>query len=68
MKDPKELFDQLCFSPGWSELPQRPFVRQNKDLSTLLDELDGIKNHINDLKAKLWRINQLQQYNEEGFR
>ena len=68
MKDPKELFEKLCFSPSWSELPKAPYVRQNKDLSTLMDELEEIKNHIEDTKAKLWRISQQQQFNQEGFR
>ncbi len=67
MKDAKELFDKLCLSPGWGELPEKPFVRQYKDLDTLTEELEGIKNRIEELKAKEWRINQKIQFNKEGF-
>ncbi len=68
MKDAKELFDKLCLSPGWGELPEKPFVRQYKDLDTLTEELEGIKSRIEELKAKEWHINQLMQFNQEGFR
>ena len=68
MKDAKELFDKLCLSPGWGELPEKPFVRQYKDLETLTEELEGIKNIIEELKAKEWHIVQKMQFNQEGFR
>ncbi len=67
MKDAKELFDKLCMSPDWGELPPRPFVRQHKDLETLTEELEGIKNRIDELKAKEWNILKRMQFNQEGF-
>lgn len=44
----KKLFESGCFSPEWAtDMEQSPistfYTRQNKDLQTLLNELDEIK-------------------------
>ena len=70
MKD-KELFESGCFSPQWTcddEMPiSQVHRRQHKDLQTLLDELDGIKNRIQEIQAKEWHLARLIHFHEHNF-
>ncbi len=64
----KELFENLCFSPAWSGLDEvRPkFVHEHKELATLLAELEGIKNSIEDIKAREWHLAKLMKLHSNG--
>ncbi len=65
----KELFDNLCFLPSWTECETKQeerFIPQRKDLSTLLAELEGIKNQIEEIKAREWYLAKLIKFNKEG--
>ena len=52
MFDMNEIFENNCFSMGWTEAgephaqQQQAYVSQRKDLQTLLAELEDIKNTI----------------------
>ncbi len=71
----KDLFEKGCFLPSWTEDIQQEeplpistvYTRQNKDLQTLLNELDGIKDRIQEIKAKQWHLSVLIKFNEENF-
>ena len=70
----KKLFESGCFLPCWAEdveQEQMPisqvYTRQNKDLQTLLDELDDIKNHIQEVQEKQWHLAKLMHYHEHNF-
>lgn len=70
----REMFEKGCFLPSWVEdtaeqdLPiSQVHVRRNKDLQTLLDELDGIKDRIQSIQAKQWHLAKLIKYNQENF-
>ena len=72
MIDMNEIFENNCFSMGWTEantsnVEQQAFIPQRKDLQTLLAELEDIKNTIEDAKAKKWYLEKLSKYYEEGF-
>lgn len=62
--DANELFKNGCFSPRWLEDEpvdeQMPissvYASQNKDLETLLAELDDIKAHIQDVQQRQWSL------------
>lgn len=66
----KKLFESGCFLPEWAsdapakeEMPiSQVYVRQNKDLQTLLKELDGIKDRIQEIQAKQWHLAKLIHY------
>lgn len=65
----KKLFDSGCFSPEWAtDTDQSPistvYTRQNKDLQTLLKELDGIKDRIQEIQAKQWHLAKLIHFHE----
>lgn len=66
----KDLFENNCFLPCWTEEAEyekdEP-VRQKKDLTTLLAELEEIKNHIENIKAKQWHLAKLVKYNRAGI-
>lgn len=73
----KELFENLCFLPDWSvddaaaekiqEAQEiKNYVPQRKDLSTLLAELEEIKNNIENIKAKEWHLAKLIKFHKEG--
>lgn len=66
--DMKELFENGCFTPEWSgsEEVQPLAAHHRKDLNELLDELEVIKDNINNLRAKSWYLGRLRQYNEHG--
>ena len=64
----KELFDNLCFSPSWQEKePEVPFVRQNKDMATLLAELEEIKDYLQDVKERQLHLANMMRFHQEGF-
>lgn len=65
----KKLFESGCFSPEWAtDTESRPistvYVRQNKDLQTLLKELDGIKDRIQEIQAKQWHLAKLIHFHQ----
>ena len=65
----KKLFESGCFSPEWAtDTDQSPistvYTRQNKDLQTLLKELDGIKDRIQEIQAKQWHLAKLIHFHE----
>nr|QGT49878.1 hypothetical protein Melaina855_2650 [uncultured Candidatus Melainabacteria bacterium] len=65
----KDLFESGCFSPDWTtDTEPSPisavYTRQNKDLQTLLKELDGIKDRIQEIQAKQWQLAKLIHFHE----
>ena len=65
----KKLFESGCFSPEWAtDMESRPistvYIRQNKDLQTLLKELDGIKDRIQEIQAKQWHLAKLIHFHQ----
>lgn len=66
--DMKEIFENGCFSPGWTEVEEKEiYVQQRKDLATLLAELEEIKNSLDDIKAKQWHLAKLMKFHNEGL-
>ncbi len=66
--DMKEIFENGCFSPGWTEVEEKEiYVPQRKDLATLLAELEEIKNSLDDIKAKQWHLAKLMKFHNEGL-
>ena len=75
----KELFENFCFLPDWSEISedalkahnkyddQSVYMPQRKDLQTLLAELEQIKNNIEDIKAREWHLAKLMKFHREGL-
>ena len=64
----KELFENLCLSPGWMETENEvPYVRQNKDMATLLSELEEIKDHLQDVQERQWHLANMMRFHQEGF-
>lgn len=69
--DMKELFENNCFPMSWSseeeDVREYTPLPQRKDLNTLLAELEDIKNHIEDIKAKQWYLAKLMKFHREGI-
>ncbi|MCM1339067.1 MAG: hypothetical protein NC191_05295 [Muribaculaceae bacterium] len=70
----KQLFESGCFNPAWidnSTTEESPisavYTRQNKDLDTLLRELDEIKDRFQEIQAKQWNLAKLIYFNEHKF-
>ncbi len=65
----KELFENNCFPISWCEDEEHftPQVPARKDLTTLLAELEDIKNRIDELDAKEWHLAKLMKFHKEGF-
>lgn len=70
----RQLFEAGCFLPSWTEdieADQMPIsqvhLRRNKDLQTLLGELDEIKNRIQEIQAKQWYLAKLLHFHEHDF-
>ena len=70
----KQLFESGCFLPSWAEdvtKEESPisvvYTRQNKDLPTLLKELDDIKDRIQEIQAKQWQLAKLIHLHENSF-
>lgn len=66
MKD-KDLFENYCFPISWCEDEPKIYERQNKDLTTLLAELEDIKNRIDDITAREWHLAKLMKFHKAGF-
>ena len=66
MKD-KDLFENNCFPISWCEDEPKICERQNKDLTTLLAELEDIKNRIDDITAREWHLAKLMKFHKAGF-
>ena len=66
MKD-KDLFENNCFPICWCEDEPKIYERQNKDLTTLLAELEDIKNRIDDITAREWHLAKLMKFHKAGF-
>lgn len=70
-----KLFESGCFLPSWTEdisqkeeMPLSPaYVSRNKDLQTLLSELDEIKNRIQEIQAKEWHLAKLMNFYKNDF-
>ena len=64
----KDLFENLCLSPNWQETePNVPYVRQNKDMATLLSELEEIKDYLQEVEEKQWHLANMMRFHQEGF-
>lgn len=66
----KELFENDCFPLFWLEDEERfeePQVVPRKDLTTLLAELEDIKNRINEISAKEWHLAKLWKFHKANF-
>lgn len=65
----KELFENNCFPLCWLEddEAEAPIPVQRKDLTTLLAELEDIKNRIDEISAKEWHLAKLMKFHREGF-
>lgn len=65
----KELFENNCFPMCWLEDEEhfKPEPAVRKDLQTLTEELEQIKNTIDDLSAKEWLLSKLMKFHNEGF-
>lgn len=72
--DEKKMFESGCFLPCWAEDTEMAestismvYTRQNKDLGTLLQELDSIKERIQEIQAKQWHLAKLIHFHEHDF-
>ena len=70
----KQMFELGCFLPSWTEdieQEQTPiatvYTRQNKDLQTLLSELDEIKENIQNIQEKQWNLARLIHFHENNL-
>lgn len=66
----KELFENNCFPLCWLEDDEEfeaPEPVQRKDLTTLLAELEDIKNRINDISAREWHLAKLMKFHKANF-
>ena len=74
MDSEKIVFEKGCFLPNWLDdepAEQTPVSKvhsiRNKDLNTLLDELEGIKQHIQDVKEREWELARLINFHNNGL-
>lgn len=66
--DDKDLFENFCLSPGWQTTEvEKPFIRQSKNLATLLSELEEIKENLQEVQEKQWHLANLMRFHQEGF-
>lgn len=64
----KDLFENFCLSPGWQTTEvEKPFIRQSKDMATLLSELEEIKENLHAVQEKQWHLANLMRFHQEGF-
>ena len=71
----KQLFEAGCFLPSWAEDVQeteqmpisQAYVSRNKDLQTLLSELDEIKDRIQEIKARECHLTKLLNFYKNDF-
>lgn len=69
-----KYFKDGCFSPNWVEVNEKKedietkqTEQQRKDLATLLAELEDIKNNINSIEEKQWRLSNLMKFYNNGL-
>ena len=76
MDTERMLFEKGCFLPNWiedfsPEEEQMPIsqvhISRNKDLKTLQDELEQIKEHIQDIKEREWHLAKLLHFHRNNF-
>ena len=75
MDNEKMLFEKGCFLPCWlddneqkDEMPiSQVHTMRNKDLKTLLSELDEINEHIRDVRERSWNLAKLVYFHNNGF-
>ena len=74
MDSERMLFEKGCFLPNWlddetqEEMPiSQIHITRNKDLNTLLEELEGIKQHIQDVKEREWQLAKLLHFHNHGL-
>jgi len=75
MNEERWLFEKGCFLGDWNDdiLPRKETPvesvskLQDKDLNTLLAELEDIKHHIEDVKERQWHLAKLIEYHNNGF-
>ena len=71
--DDNELFENLCFSPSWQEKENEPEmpaiaqIRPHKSMTELLNELEDIKENIQQIQEKQWNLANLIRFHESGF-
>ncbi len=70
----KQLFEAGCFLPSWAEdveqveMPiSQAYTRRNKDLQTLMAELEEIKEHIQDVQDRQWNLARMLHFHENNF-
>lgn len=65
--DEKELFEQGCFLPCWAEDDVKlstAYKSVHKDLPTLMNELEEIKEKIQEIQARQWALARKILYHE----
>ncbi len=71
MDSERLLFEKGCFLPIWAEDTQQSVSEvhtiRNKDLETLLSELDDIKKHIEDVRQRQWLLAKQMNYYNNNF-
>ena len=69
MNKEQELFDNFCFLPAWNEVQKTRHHQehQHKDLDTLLQELEEIKNKMEDIQSRKWHLANLIKFHENNF-
>ena len=76
MDSEKMLFEKGCFLPSWiddcetkeEQTPiQRVYDNRNKDLNTLLSELDEINKHIQDVRERQWHLAKMIYFHNNNF-
>ena len=69
--DMKELFENGCFTPEWTEQEavyrEETPIPQHKDLDTLFEELAEIKENIESLQERKWYLARKMEYFKNGF-
>jgi hypothetical protein len=71
----KKLFENGCFLPDWASedvveesTPIKvAYSPQNKDLQTLLKEMDDIKSRLQEIKAKRWILEKMNYFYQNGL-
>lgn len=68
------LFEKGCFLGNWNddsflEKKETPIerVHKDKDLDTLLSELNDIKQHIEDVRQRKWELEKSLMYHNNDF-
>ncbi len=63
----KELFENNCFPMNWTDERHDFIPEKSERLSALMNELDEIKENIDNVRAKQWNLEKLATYQKEGF-